>query len=177
MTQKIITVFGSSIPRPGEEEYRFAYELGKRLGAEGYSVCTGGYSGIMEGVSKGATETGGEAIGITVGIFKGRPNPFLTKNIECVSLMKRIEKLVELGEAYIVLRGGTGTLLELAMVWELINKNLIPEKEIICHGEMWKRVTTPMEERITIEKRKTGLVSHAQNIDEIIRMINRKLKV
>jgi len=47
--------------------------------------------------------------------------------------------LVELGRAYVVLPGGTGTLLELAKVWELKNKGFLKtDRPIILVGGFWK---------------------------------------
>lgn len=48
MTKKnIITVFGSSRPRPGEKEYVLAHRLGAELAKAGFVVCNGGYAGIL----------------------------------------------------------------------------------------------------------------------------------
>ena len=163
---KTVTIFGSSKPSPGEEEYESAYKLGRLLGESGFSVCTGGYQGIMNAVSKGASEFNVDVIGVTVDLFSATPSKYLTREINCDSLFERIEKLIELGEAYIILRGGTGTLVELTIAWELMNKNLIEHKPIACHGEMWQRIIKPMEERIQYEKRETGLVKCFNSIEE-----------
>jgi len=120
--KKTITVFGSSQPDETDEQYKFAYELGLQLAEKGFNVCTGGFFGITEAVSKGAVEKGAEAIGITVDHWGGAANKFVTKEIKCNSLFERINKLIETGDGYVILQGGTGTLLELAAVWELSNK-------------------------------------------------------
>ncbi|MBZ0200858.1 MAG: LOG family protein, partial [Ignavibacteriaceae bacterium] len=121
----IVTVFGSSLPEPGDDEYAVGYELGKQLALNKFDVCTGGYKGIMEAVSKGALDNGSRSIGITLGYIKSKPNKYLTEEIKCYDLFERINKLIELGSGYVVLQGGTGTLLELAAVWELMNKKLM----------------------------------------------------
>lgn len=172
----IITVFGSSKPLENEEEYQTAYHLGKELGERGFSVCSGGYRGIMDAVSRGAVEKGQEAIGITVETFKVRKSSYLTKEIECRNLLDRLGKLIELGDAYIVLRGGTGTLVELSLVWEMINKHAIPVKPVACHGEMWSGLVETMEKRIEYEKRETGIVKSFSDIDECINFITGKLE-
>jgi len=155
---KIVTVFGSSIPKSGDEEYETAYSLGKILGGNGISVCTGGYQGIMDAVSKGAAELGQEAIGITVDIFNATPSKFLTRNISTNSLQERLAILIETGDAFIILPGGTGTMLELSLVWEYLNKGLMTEKPAACVGEMWKPIVSTMEKRIELEERKTNLI-------------------
>ncbi|MCF6269420.1 MAG: LOG family protein [Melioribacteraceae bacterium] len=169
--KKIITVFGSAHPKPGEEEYETAYKLGAMLGKNGFSVCSGGFQGIMDGVSKGATEKGGEAIGVTVNIFSAEPSKYLTKEIKCNSLFDRIEKMVELGDAYIILRGGTGTLVELSIVWEYVNKNLMQAKPIFANGEMWKPIIETIDRRMEYENRQTGIVNYIENIEDCERVL------
>lgn len=164
--RKTVTIFGSSIPIPGDAEYESAFRLGKILGENNLNVCTGGFQGIMDAASKGAAEAGTEAIGVTVNIFSARPSEYLTKEIKCNSLFERLTKLIELGDAYVILNGGTGTLLELALVWESMNKNLLIEKPCAAVGKMWSEIITPMEKQIEMEKRKTGLIRCFDSVDE-----------
>ena len=164
--KKTITIFGSSHPKPGEEEYETAYKLGAMLGKNGFSVCSGGFQGVMDAVSKGATENGGDAIGVTVDLFTAQPSAYLTKEIKCNSLFSRIEKMVELGDAYIILRGGTGTLVEFSIVWEYINKNFMETKPIFAHGEMWKPIVETIDQRMDYENRQTGIVKYIENIED-----------
>jgi len=173
---KTVTVFGSSKPKPGDEEYDTAFKLGKILAQNGFNVCTGGYQGIMDAVSKGASEAGAKPIGVTVDTFSSKPSKYLHQEIKCASLFERIQKLVELGDAYIVLRGGTGTLVELSIVWEMFNKNLMPEKPIACHGEMWKNLVKTIDERMKFEKRNYGFIFIADTIEECAEYIISKFK-
>ncbi len=170
-----ITVFGSSQPLPGESEYEIAYRLGKLLGEAGFSVCTGGYQGIMDAVSKGAVETGAKAIGITVDYFNAIPSKYLSKEIRCNTLLERIQKLVESGDGYAVLTGGTGTMLELSVVWEYVNKKIIEQKPIVCNGDMWLQLIETMDERMARENRETGLVKWYGEIDDCANYLIDKL--
>jgi predicted Rossmann-fold nucleotide-binding protein len=95
----------------------------------------------------------------------------LKKEIKCLSLFERLKHLLEIGDAYIVLNGGTGTLLELALVWEYFNKGMIPEKPFACHGKMWNEIVSSMEKQIEREKRKTGLIKCFNDIDECVEYI------
>lgn len=161
----IVTVFGSSIPLDGDKEFEDAFNLGQILGAAGISVCSGGYQGIMNAVSKGAANFNVERIGILVDIFDSVPSKYLTKSILCENLFQRLNNLVSQGDAYIVLPGGTGTMLELTLIWELMNKNLIPEKPFACVGQMWNKIVDVMEERIEEEKRKRGLIKCFSDVE------------
>lgn len=163
---KTVTIFGSSIPRPGDADYESAFRLGNILGQNNLNVCTGGFGGIMDAVSKGASEAGAEVIGVTVNIFNAIPSIYLTKEIKCDTLFERLTKLLELGDAYIILNGGTGTLLELSLVWELMNKNLLAEKPCASVGKMWGSIVSAMEKQIKKEKRKTGLIKCFNSAEE-----------
>ncbi len=172
---RTITIFGSSRPKPGEQQYEIAYQLGARLAEEGFNICTGGYAGIMEAASKGAYDKGGLVYAVTVDNWNSNPNPYITIEVRGKTLFERIEKLLEMGDAYVVLQGGTGTFLELAAVWEYANKNLQPEKPIICHSEMWKEIVKVMNKQMEYEGRRTDLVSIAESVRQIVEIIKSKL--
>jgi uncharacterized protein (TIGR00730 family) len=148
---KVITIFGSSRPMEGDEEYQLAYEVGKQLSLAGFTVCNGGFGGIMEASARGAKEAGGKTIGVTFNIKGRAANSWIDENIHVPALIDRMMKLVELGDAYVVLKGGTGTLLELAAVWEFINKGLLAEKPIVIIGDFWNGVVETLREELLWE--------------------------
>jgi hypothetical protein len=148
---KVITIFGSLRPTEGDEEYQLAYEAGKQLSLAGFTVCNGGFGGIMEASARGAKEAGGKTIGVTFNIKGRAANSWIDENIHVPALIDRMMKLVELGDAYVVLKGGTGTLLELAAVWEFINKGLLAEKPIVIIGDFWNGVVETLREELLSE--------------------------
>jgi uncharacterized protein (TIGR00730 family) len=132
---KVVTVFCSARVAEHDADYQHAYEVGKALAQAGFSVCNGGFGGAMEASSRGAKDGRGNTIGVTFDVKSRKPNPWIDKQIHVPKLIDRMLKLVELGDAYVVLKGGTGTLLELAAVWEFINKGLVDEKPIVIVGD------------------------------------------
>ena len=141
MNDKTITIFGTANAKSGEPAYTLAYKVGRLLAQAGFTIANGGYGGTMLAASKGAAEAGGETIGVTTcSAFKGSTaNEYITREIVADSLDERLDTLIKLGQAYVVLPGGTGTLLELAKVWELKNKGFIEaDKPIILVGGFWK---------------------------------------
>ena len=165
--KKIITIFGSSKPLINEEQYLTAYQLGKQLAQFGFDICTGGFNGIMEAASKGAVEGGAEAIGVTVNLWTAQKNRFVTKEIVCETLFERIDKLIELGDGFVVLQGGTGTLLELAAVWEYFNKGLLDKKPVVCHSNIWKVIVSEMNEQMKLEGRNFEMVKSFDTVESI----------
>ena len=147
MSKKIITIFGTSRAAAGDAIFTLAMETGRLLAQAGFTIANGGYGGTMLAAAKGAAEAGGEIIGITCSAFKSsRANVYVTREIDTGSLDERLDTLVKLGQAYIVLPGGTGTLLELAKVWELKNKGFLnANKPIILLGGFWKPLVKLIE--------------------------------
>jgi len=139
MTEKTVTIFGTSRAVESDPIYESAYTLGKLLARGGFAIANGGYGGTMLAAAKGAAEAGGKTIGVTCSAFSSTPNEYVTQQVNTASLDERLDKLIELGNAYVVLAGGTGTLLELAKVWELKNKGFFKtRKPIILMGEFWQ---------------------------------------
>ena len=140
MNEKIITIFGTGRTRPGDAAHTLAYKIGKLLAQAGFTIANGGYGGTMLAAAKGAAEAGGKIIGVTCSAFKGgKANEFISREIVTGSLDERLDTLLKLGQAYVVLPGGTGTLLELANVWELKNKGFLEaDKPIILVGGFWR---------------------------------------
>jgi len=148
---RIITVFGSSRPREGDPEYTEAKAVGSHLAASGFNVCNGGYGGTMEASARGAKESGGSTIGVTVETFTRKANRWIDREIVKPNLIERLETLVDTADGYVVLKGGTGTLLELAYVWEFINKKLMPERPIVICGAFWNGVVETLREELLWE--------------------------
>ncbi len=46
--ERIVTIFGGSRCKQDSPEYKQAVEVGRELASAGYTICTGGYLGVME---------------------------------------------------------------------------------------------------------------------------------
>lgn len=137
---RTITVFGSSRPSEGHPHYELALELGAQLASQGFIVCSGGYGGVMEAVSRGAKQEGGHTIGIIAEFFSSHANGWLDEVISVKTWQKRLFALIEQGSGYVACPGGTGTLVELSVVWEMINKRVMTAKPFITIGHFWKPI-------------------------------------
>ena len=115
-------------------------------------------------------------MGVTLSYLKRNPNEFLTQIISCDNLFERINKLIELGDAYVVLQGGTGTLLEFSAVWEHLNKGLIDRKPIVCHSLMWRGIGEIVNKQLEKEGRNTNFVSFFDDIEKLVEFIVSKLR-
>jgi uncharacterized protein (TIGR00730 family) len=119
---KTVAIFGSSLPAEDSGAYGEARRLGRLLAEAGFAICNGGYGGLMEAAARGAREAGGHTIGVTCAIWPAKANRWIVEEVRAASFAERLMTLIERADAYIVLPGGTGTLAELALVWEMMNK-------------------------------------------------------
>lgn len=142
---RTITVFGSSRPGEGAAEYEEARQLGRALAEHGFAVCSGGYGGVMAAVSRGAKEGGGRTCGVTAEFFSGaKLNAWIDEEIRVRTWQERLFELIERGDGFVACKGGTGTLVELAVVWEMLNKSVIAGKPFVVLGDFW----SPILERV-----------------------------
>jgi uncharacterized protein (TIGR00730 family) len=143
---KIVTVFGSSRPREGDAHYAQALALGAALASKGFTVCSGGYGGVMEAASRGAKEAGGRTLGVTAQFFKSRANRWIDREVRVKTWRDRLFELIKRGGGFVACPGGTGTLVELAVVWEMLNKGAMARKPVVVLGNFWQPVIERVRE-------------------------------
>ena len=138
-----ISVFGGSTPKPQEPAYQEAYKLGQLIAEAGHTVLTGGYIGTMEAVSRGAAEAGGHVIGVTCDEIESwraiGPNPWVKEEIRLPTLKDRVDKLISVCDAALALPGGVGTLVEIAVMWNLMQTQVITTRPLILIGPGWEK--------------------------------------
>ncbi len=115
--KRAISVFGASVP--SEEERGLAFEVGKRLAAEGLVVVCGGLGGVMEAVCRGAKSLGGTTVGILPGRDPDEANPFVDIAIPTGMGEARNVIIARTGRAAVAVGGGLGTLSEIAVALRL----------------------------------------------------------
>jgi uncharacterized protein (TIGR00730 family) len=157
-----ITVFGGSSPRPGDQAYQQAYQLGRLIGGAGYTVLTGGYIGTMEAVSRGVNEAGGWVIGVTYDQIEQwrpvTPNPWIQEEMRFPTLKERLYALIDNCDAALVLPGGIGTLAEMAAMWSQLQTGSISPRPLIFIGSGWQalfdQLITQFDDYIPVDHRK-----------------------
>ena len=163
--QPIVSIFGGGDARETDLAYSHARAVGSVLAGLGYAVANGGYGGTMEASARGAKDAGGRTIGVTCRVWSSPPNRFMDEIIETADLFERVRRLLELGrDGYVVLPGGTGTLVELSLAWELMAKRMTPPRPIVCMTGFWRPV---IELMIRQKPRLADLVTMAESPGEL----------
>src|SRR5688500_10879004 len=138
--ERIVTLFGGAKCGEQDVEYAQARRVGELLADSGYTICTGGYLGVMEGASRGAHERGGRVLGITMNQFKAEPNRYLTDKVATEHFYERLQRLITRSVGFVAIRGGMGTVTELSLVWNKIQTRVIGPRPLVLVGECWPPV-------------------------------------
>jgi uncharacterized protein (TIGR00730 family) len=146
-----VTIFGSARARPGT----FAYDEVKRVAAVlaemGCDIITGGGPGLMQAANEGAAGAGQShhSVGIRVDLpFEQEVNPFVEQAFEHKTFFTRLHHFVLTSDAYVVAPGGIGTVLELMMVWQLLQVRHVHDTPLILVGKMWAKLVDWAKEHL-----------------------------
>jgi len=92
-----------------------AHAVGRGLAQAGAIVVCGGLGGVMAAAARGAAEAGGTVIGLLPGDDRSGANPYLTVAVPTGLGELRNGLIVRTAEVVIAIRGGWGTLSEVAL--------------------------------------------------------------
>ena len=142
-----VTLFGSARTREGEPMYELASEVGRRLGGAGFSVVTGGGSGVMEAANRGALAVGASSAGLNIRLPEEQePNPYTTLSLNFRYFFVRKVMLVKYATAFVLFPGGYGTLDELFETLTLIQTGKVQRFPMILVGsDYWGGLTDWIE--------------------------------
>jgi uncharacterized protein (TIGR00730 family) len=149
-SDRIVTIFGGSKCGSDSDEYREAKELGKRLAEAGFTICTGGYLGVMEAASRGAREAGGRVFGIVMNQFKAEPNRYLTDKVATDHFYDRLQNLITRSVGFVAFRGGMGTVTEIALVWNKLQTKVLGRRPLVLVGDCWRDVVESWKENLAV---------------------------
>ena len=133
MDIKSLTIYCSSSNLLEQKYYNLAYQIGEFLGKKQISVIYGGGKvGMMGKISKSAMNTGSKVIGIIPQFLNSKEiiDLNISETIIVKNMRERKQKLFELGDAFLILPGGSGTIEEATeiiswLILELHNKPII----------------------------------------------------
>jgi uncharacterized protein (TIGR00730 family) len=135
-----VAIFGSARARPGTFVYDEVKRAAAAFAAMGCDIVTGGGPGLMQAANEGANLAGAPgSVGIRVELpFEQDVNPFVTQAYEHETFFTRLQHFVIASDAFVVVPGGIGTVLEMLMIWQLLQVRHVDDVPLILVGKMWK---------------------------------------
>lgn len=173
-----VAVYGGAAPKPGEQAYEDARQLGFLLGQSGHTIMTGGYIGVMEAASRGAHEAGAHVIGSTctqLEEWRGtKANPWVKEEWKHETLRDRLYALVEKCDAAVMMPGGVGTLAELAVMWNEEIISMKPARMMVVVGKGWQKTIEVFIEELGgyLHLQDQKRVYFAKDINAAVELIN-----
>jgi len=137
-----VSIFGSARIQQGTPAYEQVARLAAELARMGCDIVTGGGPGLMQAANEGAASACAEhperSVGIRIALpFEQHVNPFVGDAYEHQTFFSRLHHFALLSDAFVVVPGGVGTLLELSMAWQLLQVRQLHNVPLILVGEMW----------------------------------------
>jgi uncharacterized protein (TIGR00730 family) len=175
-----VTFFGSTRFREDNEHYMRARHLASRIATElKYTVASGGGPGIMEAANRGAKESGGNSIGLTIRLPREQIiNDHLSSHVDFYYFFSRKVCLLYSAEAFLFFPGGYGTLDEFFEVVTLLQTRKIPPVPVILVGkDFWNKTFAYIKENLldfgTIDQEDLSLFTITDDEEEILNIIRK----
>ena len=140
-----VTIFGSARTDKDHWVYAEVKRVAADLAALGCDIVTGGGPGLMQAANEGAESAGAagriQNMGIRVHLpFEQEVNPFVEQAFEHGSFFTRLHHFVLVSDAFVVMPGGIGTVLEATMIWQLLQVRHLYDVPLVLVGPMWREL-------------------------------------
>jgi hypothetical protein len=172
-----VAFFGDADAKENETHYQLAFKTAELLAKEGFIIVNGGGPGVMAAATLGA-KAGGGLVELSVLSEKNKPTNYEgqeIKNVEVADKVyemnnyeERMNKLVEIADAYVIFKGGTGTLAEVGLVWSKAKFDFGNHEPIIFVGEEWNNLVPEIEKQLDLEKIEKEVVAIVRTPEEVL---------
>ncbi len=173
-----VACLGFADATPEDPLFKEAYEVGKALAKAGYIVANGGGPGVMRATTEGAKSVGGKTVGVTfypkdVANFEGRDkNNQFDEEIKADNYLARTLKLLEVGQAYVIFKGGTGTISEFGMAWGLARLYFGHHKPLVLYGKFWENIMATFLANMRMRPEEFQVYRVANSPEDVVRSLD-----
>lgn len=175
---KALTFFGSSIGNSGDPNFDEAQIIAREVAKMGIEVVDGGGPGVMSAATLGAKDIGGKTVSVDyipkfATTFEGTFRDNITDKVyKEANYIERTRKLLELGDAYIIFNGGTGTISEFGMAWGLARLYFGHHKPLILFGYFWHYIIEEFRRRMRMRPEDLKVFTIASKPADVIKAID-----
>lgn len=175
---KRVAIFGSADVKEDSQVYKDAYIVSQLLAKEGMLVVDGGGPGVMEAATMGAKSEGGNTLAVTfypldAPNFEGRyEGNLVDREIKTKNYIERMFTLMDNADAFVIFKGGTGTLSEWATAWLLAHLYYGHHKPFILVGDFWKEVIDVIKRNFLIDGPEMDVFKIASDTSQVIEIMH-----
>lgn len=168
-----VTVFGSARLTASASAYPTALQVGRALGAAGFTIVTGGGPGLMEAANRGARDAGACSAACRMRFsFEQLPNAYVNRCVTFRYFFVRKVMMCRYSLAFVVLPGGLGTLDELFEVLALIQTNKMRTVPVVLVGRSyWHPLLGLLQSMVaagTIAAADLNLLRVTDDVDDVV---------
>lgn len=174
MAIKTVSFFGCSCGEKGDAHYDAAYACAEAVAKSGRAVANGGGTGVMLASTQGAKAAGGKTKAVyyrpTLATkFEGATAVNHADEVfEEANYVMRTKKLLELGDAYMIFNGGTGTISEFGMAWGLARLYFGHHKPVVLFGDFWRHLIGDFKEHMLIRPDELKVITIVSSPQEAV---------
>ncbi len=177
---KRVAFFGDADALEGQLHFELAKKTACLLANNGYIIVNGGGPGIMLAATLGAKE--GKGL-VELSILKKDKEPdnyegtsplnlkLADKIYEMSSYENRMDKLVEISDAYIIFKGGTGTLAEVGLVWSKAKFEFGNHEPLIFVGKEWENIIPMIASDLKLEITEKKVYQLVETPEEVVKAL------
>ena len=175
---RYVAIFGSADVDKKHPLYQEAFKVARYLAYNDKVIINGGGPGVMDAATAGAESAGGETIAVTfypkdMPEFEGRyHNNNVDKEIKTANYIERMFGLINHADAFVIFKGGTGTLSEWSTAWLLAHLHYGNHKPLILYGEFWYEVIHVIDKHFFIGEKEKQVYKIVKNEKEMIQALN-----
>ncbi|OGK15641.1 hypothetical protein A3H80_02115 [Candidatus Roizmanbacteria bacterium RIFCSPLOWO2_02_FULL_37_19] len=180
-TEKVIqtvAIFGHSLAKETDPDFIAAYDSAKLVAQSGRKIINGGGPGVMYAATKGAKDGGGEVSVVyydpkRATEFEGRAGLQLADEEQKeANYIDRTQKLLELGDMYVIFNGGTGTVSEFAMAWAVAKLYFGHHKPLVLYGAFWQEIMNVFWKHMKVQEDAYRVFKYAITPQDVIKHID-----
>lgn len=174
---KRVAFFGDADLPENDSSCKLAKETAKLLAENGYIIVNGGGPGIMKASTDGASLGGGKVELVIInpkfepGNYEGSDKEnmdYAQKIYKTKNIHERVSKLVEIADAFVIFKGGTGTLAEVGLVWELAKFEFGHHEPLIFVGKEWEVIVNDIITKMHFEEKEKRVVATVETPKEVL---------
>lgn len=174
---KRVTFFGDGEAKENQKHFQDAVKVAKLLAENGYIIVNGGGPGVMKAATEGA-KMGKGRVEVVILDEDKQPNNYEGVDRENVrqadkvfsmpTYESRLKKLMELGDAFVIFKGGTGTISEIGMVWNRAKYDFGHHEPLIFFGKFWKKIIKDLIKGLDLEDKEKEVMTVVTKAEEVL---------
>ena len=167
--QRTVAVLGSARLGPDDPRWHEARALGAALGAQGWTVMTGGYGGLMAATAQGAHEAGAVVVGLPMTAWADlEPSAYVSELRWSADYAERLTHILG-ADVVIALPGGIGTLAEATVVWSALQTEPGAAR-LVLFGDAWQRLVGAFGDELVVGAEDLRLARVALDVESAVAM-------